>query len=336
MEHSVASAPRRPAIPRGWYEPSTTGSAAFVLYAVTLFLVPAYLSVQVVHAQASAWLKLAALVPLLILSQQGLHLCGWVGHEGLHFTLHRNRYVSAVVGIFVSSFTPAFMAVGAAFSHWQHHRYTNLPNDPHCVMFPQYRTALARLLWARPFANRRFVRETLKVALGRPLEYPIYFPFGATGVRRLALLNVATQVVVMSGYLAFTLHDPAGALVAVWAPLLLAIMHSGLRIYVEHAGTTVGKYGDARTYSHPVLTALYFGNNYHLEHHLYPGVPCYRLPRIHRFLGSRGLLAHAGAVVDGRLFTYWHAVGKEYGYPTGSGQDDGDSPFVPPTVEMVA
>jgi fatty acid desaturase len=30
--------------------------------------------------------------------------------------------------------------------------------------------------------------------------------------------------------------------------------------------------------------------NYHIEHHLYASVPCYRLPELHRAMLERGLL----------------------------------------------
>jgi fatty acid desaturase len=33
--------------------------------------------------------------------------------------------------------------------------------------------------------------------------------------------------------------------------------------------------------------------NYHLEHHLYPAVPHYHLPRLHRLLRDKGALAAA-------------------------------------------
>jgi len=37
------------------------------------------------------------------------------------------------------------------------------------------------------------------------------------------------------------------------------------------------------------MTAVYFGANYHLEHHAYPGVPCYRLPTVHKLLTASGM-----------------------------------------------
>jgi fatty acid desaturase len=35
-------------------------------------------------------------------------------------------------------------------------------------------------------------------------------------------------------------------------------------------------------YLNPVLQFLYWHMNYHTEHHMYAGVPCYNLGRLHR------------------------------------------------------
>jgi fatty acid desaturase len=44
-----------------------------------------------------------------------------------------------------------------------------------------------------------------------------------------------------------------------------------------------------------VARALFFPHhvNYHLEHHLYPAVPHYNLPELHRLLEAKGVLAGA-------------------------------------------
>ena len=46
---------------------------------------------------------------------------------------------------------------------------------------------------------------------------------------------------------------------------------------------------------HPVLTALTLFNNFHLIHHLYPGVPFYRLSRI--WYHQEDFLRHRGVEV---------------------------------------
>lgn len=77
-------------------------------------------------------------------------------------------------------------------------------------------------------------------------------------------------------------------LVAIAIPHLLGLLYTGLRPYAEHGGTGPGLFLDARTRTSPFFSVLYFFNNYHLEYHLYPWVPCYRLPAVHRYLKGYG------------------------------------------------
>ncbi len=64
----------------------------------------------------------------------------------------------------------------------------------------------------------------------------------------------------------------------------------------------------------------YINSNYHLEHHYFPGVPCYRLPELQRslepFYQSRGMRWHNyGGLVYGWIIlnktphTDWHIAG---------------------------
>jgi len=43
--------------------------------------------------------------------------------------------------------------------------------------------------------------------------------------------------------------------------------------------------------------------NYHFEHHVYPGAPCSRLPKIHELLKNRGFYAKYPELVQGSLMT---------------------------------
>jgi len=58
----------------------------------------------------------------------------------------------------------------------------------------------------------------------------------------------------------------------------------------QHIGLT-DEYPDfrvcCRTFTlNPVLQFLYWHMNYHTEHHIYAGVPCYNLARLHRLIQS--------------------------------------------------
>jgi fatty acid desaturase len=56
----------------------------------------------------------------------------------------------------------------------------------------------------------------------------------------------------------------------------------------QHVGL-VDRYPDFRVacrtfYLNPVLQFLYWHMNYHTEHHMFAGVPCYRLGKLHRLI----------------------------------------------------
>jgi len=110
---------------------------------------------------------------------------------------------------------------------------------------------------------------------------------------------------------------PALVLCSVILPLLFASLLTGLRPYLEHAATDASVLGSARSRTHPWLVAVYVGNCLHLEHHLYPAVPCYRLARVRRWLIQQGFFPAEGAGAEPRwLGGYrWASAAFPYGPP---------------------
>jgi fatty acid desaturase len=296
----MSVAARRPALPRELYEPSVPLAAAFVLLGFLLFFGGGALAAVAVGSEARWVSKGPAVLSAALLAQQGAHLLAWAGHEGIHLSLHRNRYVSVLLGSFVAA-ASLFPAVGYGLSHWNHHRFTNTASDPDVPLFAPLTGFWSRLLLARSRAQRSYLRLLGRTALGRAIPFPYRFPFPPGVQATLARLNVAFLVFWVGAYAAVAAAWPLGALVGIGLPLLLLLPFSGLRVYVEHARTEPGPFRDARSYVARLYTVLFFGNNYHLEHHLYPTVPCYRLPAVHRFLQSRGYHATWGSPVDPTL-----------------------------------
>src|SRR3546814_9540380 len=87
-----------------------------------------------------------------------------------------------------------------------------------------------------------------------------------------------------------------------WTPWLLwiAAMATTFQLYLrvrniaEHACTTTGS-DDPFTHARPTratrlerATVAPYWVNDHAEHHLFMGVPCYRLPQVHAALGRAG------------------------------------------------
>src|SRR5436309_2789578 len=104
------------------------------------------------------------------------------------------------------------------------------------------------------FARSREFVNLLRIAFDRPLPVANVGPFRRAHLRALAWLNIACALAWATAYGILLVRAPGAALVAVVVPHLFAFLLSGLRPYLEHAGTGTGAFLDARTYSSPLMT----------------------------------------------------------------------------------
>jgi hypothetical protein len=218
-----------PALPRSIYAPSTAGGLAFVGAAVAMFALPALGAAWVVDTALPAAVRALAVLLLALVGQQGLHLLGWVGHEGFHLNLHRNKMVSALLGTCASSMVFSFAQVGVAITHALHHRHTNGPEDPDLQLFSPHQTLWRRLLFGRLAVNRVFLANTIRLAFGWPLPVSVVVPFRPRQLRVLACVNLLCSSAFMAAYAWAVVVSPLRALAAIALPHLLAIALSGLR-----------------------------------------------------------------------------------------------------------
>jgi fatty acid desaturase len=101
--------------------------------------------------------------------------------------------------------------------------------------------------------------------------------------------NILLSIIFTAFYAWICLLSPAFSL-AFGATFIFAILISGLRPYLEHAGTTHERFQSSRTWISPLFDYLYSGINYHLAHHLSPGVPAYRIKEFHQWLLNNNYL----------------------------------------------
>jgi fatty acid desaturase len=319
---------RRPTLARHLYEPSLLHVVALIAFGVGLFAGCGLLASLVATMDLPLVVRVPGVAALVLAASHGGHLLGFVGHEGIHLSLHRNKYVSVVLGTFVSAMT-TFSAVGYGIAHWNHHRFTNQASDPDAHIYTRFRTFWSRLLLARLAGNRTHQKNLVRMALGRPLQFGYKLPFSPRAQRALAWMNLGMLAFWVSVYAATAMVAPGAVLVGVVLPILALTLISGLRGYVEHGGTGVGSFRDTRSYASPLYTVLFFGNNFHLEHHLYPGVPCYRLPAVHRFLESHGYFEPSPSVIDATVLGPLAHTTSRSQYPEPSASDSVEDPFVP-------
>jgi fatty acid desaturase len=89
-------------------------------------------------------------------------------------------------------------------------------------------------------------------------------------------------------------------------PLIVAGQIANVRGIAEHGMTTSGnEMTDTRTVAtNPVLSFLMCNINFHIEHHLYPGVPWYRLQKVHRILKDEYMAAGSSVYTSYTKFLY--------------------------------
>jgi fatty acid desaturase len=295
-------------------QPVLWKSACYLAFSLGMFLVPAWLAGHIAQAEAPGFAGTAAMALCVCLAGHGLHLLAYVGHEGIHINLLRNRGVSALIAIACSAMVPSFFAVGYALTHWAHHKYTNRPEDPDLAIYGPLRSFWARVFLARSRASRVHLRNTIACALGRPDTGAARPPFADETLIWLARLNLVVSATYLAAYATCAVRAPEFALWSLGMPTLAAYVFSGLRPYVEHSDTTVAAPRSARSFSAALYTLLFFGANYHLEHHLYPGVPCYNLPRLHRELRQIGWFAREGSPIDPGALSALRYPGSRFQY----------------------
>lgn len=213
-------------------------------------------------------------------------------HELGHGTVFRTKVLNRF-------FTPVFAFLGwtnhLVFneSHTRHHRYTLHPPDDLEVVLPV--RLMVRHFFKGGFVNplklKDLLKEAFHIARGRFRgEWELaLFPESEPGKRRGPMRWARTLLVghalIVGISLAF--HFWMLLVVVTFAPLYGGWLfflcnntqHIGLRDNVSDFRLC------CRTFTlNPVVQFLYWHMNFHIEHHMYAAVPCYRLGRLHRLI----------------------------------------------------
>ncbi len=247
------------------------------------------ITVGVAAIEAPGWTGFLLRVLAIVGSAIALNAFYLLSHEGHHQLLFRRPAVNWAANILLC--VPLLHSPSAyRVLHELHHRYLGGPGDP-----DEYRnyTSDARLRWAL-----QWVRLTIGTLVYMPLIPIVAWRRASREDRR----YVAGEYAGMSAawVLAFTLV-PLPVLLQVWLiPGVLVGYISAVRAVAQHA-LTDGRdplLASRSVRSNPIVSFCLLNENYHLEHHLFPEVPSYNLPRLHALLRSR--LPHS---VEAR--SYW-------------------------------
>jgi fatty acid desaturase len=220
-------------------------------------------------------------------------------HEGIHKRLSRTWWVNDWLARLTAAF-PVFISLAKwRFIHLYHHQYTHTTDDPDRAIYARYplgSTKFRHLLF-RDFCGLNVI-STLKYFVDIPVvtsEFNRRFLGEAREkqYRQVADMHAFALFwgVIVAGGLYWGREQAILLFVLYWLVPYCTLTQVFFRIRgaIEHGNVPdpYNLYQQTRTYLiHPALGFFFSPKqvNYHLEHHLYPSIPFYNLPRLHTFL----------------------------------------------------
>jgi fatty acid desaturase len=234
----------------------------------------------------------------IIVVGRSQHALAVLMHDAAHFRLADNRALNDFLGQWLCAFPIASNLYAYRKVHLRHHRYLLTDRDPDLSLSRPYPVVWSsfrrKLLRDAAGISALVMRGYLDVENGR--NRPSLGRFArwsdrGTNLRR-AIASATIVALFAAGYgLAF---------VMLWIVPLLTVYQVILRVrgVLEHGAVEANDgLRNARTIISPNPAARFLLGphhvSYHLEHHLYPGVPHYNLPALHAALAEDPRFARA-------------------------------------------
>lgn len=216
-------------------------------------------------------------VPLYVCAAASLHGISLFAHEAVHRTLSPHRVWNALLG--AACAIPVLQNCTAyTVLHLRHHRHLGEDGDPdHYASYTRWTWLIFTMNW-------------LRLLIGYPIyivAIPILAFKRATFRERIGIvLETAATVAIIVALLRSPV--PRDLLLHGWLiPMGFINFMVNIRGMSQHTllTETTDEVRGTRSILTGRLVAFFMCNeNYHLEHHLYPGVPWYHLPRLHEAL----------------------------------------------------
>jgi fatty acid desaturase len=262
---------------------------------------------------------LAMLVPhpivwafsFLLIARQQLALAIMM-HDAAHKRLFNVVGLNDYVGQFVCAGPLLFSMYSYRTLHLKHHQAPLAADDPDISLIGGYPISKTSFI-------RKLVRDATGVSYFKFIRYFIHMarkPRTGSGERHDKLMkrsreSVPVNTVIFSIVLMNTLMAAALALLhhpwfylSLWLLPAVTALQVLLRIrgVAEHAGYQYSKNQmmSARTVRSSWQTLIFAPHNvnFHIEHHVFPSIPYYNLPKVHEVMTDRRILPQAN-VYDG-------------------------------------
>lgn len=211
-------------------------------------------------------------------------------HEASHGMLFRSRFLNERLGQWIAAAPMIISMKSYRIRHMAHHRFTRTDKDPENYLYTPFPVSKGSM-------GRKILRDLTGIVFLRTQIALFQIVWGESGGRaaRLKAFYGSTVVFYVLFVGAFALAGRLDLFLLMWLLPLVTTQQFFLRIrnIAEHAAvpdltnplkntrTTLANLFERMTF------APYFVN-YHIEHHMVPFVPCWRLPEVHKIMLAKG------------------------------------------------
>jgi fatty acid desaturase len=259
-----------------------------------------FLGYLYVNAIGSRWF-----LPALFLFGSTLSLTVYsLSHECSHGTVFRNRWLNETV-FWVTSLLFGQEVLYRRYSHAAHHTHTMFVGYDAQLPFPQPARLKTYLLWYTGILyHTQFLRILFLHSLGRFSGTTRTFT-PAEELPRM-VRNTRLFVLIYGGAAAVSWYFSTGILFWIWLlpklvgdPVMLA--YAGSQHFEKEENTTDLRRSTRSLRPNRLIDLFYWNMSFHIEHHLYPTVPFFALPRLNARLRDHlpepvGILSATGGI----------------------------------------
>ena len=238
------------------------------------------------------------------------HALGVLAHDGSHHLVTRSIFWNDLLSNFFTAYPMTFTVEGFRTTHLKHHWYLETPDDPSKITIDHHPKE-----WTFPMSKWKFGAMLLRDVCGLSQKSSVSllkYLWDIPGGRRKHLIRLAILHCFFIGLCAFTGY--IWTYVLLWmAPLFtVAVACYRLRSIAEHSGIGLqeGRYARTSidsllatrtTRGGPVSQFIFspYNISYHIEHHLYPSVPVFRLRSLHEQIRHEPMYASSAHLTRG-------------------------------------
>jgi fatty acid desaturase len=212
-------------------------------------------------------------------------------HDCGHGTLFANKSANHHIGQWLCAFPILSDQPRYAAGHRKHHAFAGSHDDPDLPNYDRY-----------PISKTSFRRKIVRDLTGQTGSKALRATWrrGRAGIFGAPWKEnaVGGHIIVNSLMFAALYLAGEGWLYLMWpaAYLTAYMLIARLRQVAEHGATPDLYDPDPRRNTRTTLVSWFekpfvapYNLNYHLEHHIHSGIPCYNLKAFHRFLVSKGV-----------------------------------------------